>query len=147
MVTPPLEKYMPPDDEVKYTAMKLPRNTCDAPKECPFTGHLANLELMKKYQVRKTHFSNICIFAVRLLIHLFMLQRKLISDESDFWRFICGLFLQGQGLSATAESELERLKLECKRSAQMAEQWKKMYENLHEFCVNELLDGDQGKGT
>ncbi|GAV72613.1 WD40 domain-containing protein [Cephalotus follicularis] len=51
--------------------------------------------------------------------------------------------LQQQGSSAAAEMEIERLKLEYKRSMQMAQQWKKMYDNLHEFCVNELLEVDQ----
>lgn len=54
-------------------------------------------------------------------------------------------YLQQQG-SATAEMERERLKLDCKRSMQMVQQWKKMYENLHQFCVNELLEGDQAGG-
>ncbi|KAH7523637.1 protein ROOT INITIATION DEFECTIVE 3 [Ziziphus jujuba] len=53
--------------------------------------------------------------------------------------------LQQQG-SAAAEMERERLKLDCKRFMQMVQQWKTMYENLHEFCVNELLEGDQAGG-
>lgn len=48
--------------------------------------------------------------------------------------------LQQQGSSAAAEVDVERLKNEQQRSLQMIQQWKKMYENLHEFCVNELLD-------
>ncbi|PSR99780.1 Protein ROOT INITIATION DEFECTIVE like [Actinidia chinensis var. chinensis] len=51
--------------------------------------------------------------------------------------------LQQQGSSAAAGMEMDRLKLDYKKSSQMVQQWKKMYENLHEFCVNELLDGDQ----
>ncbi|XP_009359755.1 LOW QUALITY PROTEIN: protein ROOT INITIATION DEFECTIVE 3 [Pyrus x bretschneideri] len=51
--------------------------------------------------------------------------------------------LQQQG-SASAEMEIERLKRENERATQMAQQWRKMYDNLHRFCVNELLDGDQG---
>lgn len=39
--------------------------------------------------------------------------------------------------------EMERLKLDCRKSMQMAQQWKKMYENLHQFCVKDLLDGDE----
>lgn len=53
---------------------------------------------------------------------------------------------QQQG-SAASEMEAERLKLNCKRSMQMVQQWKKMYENLHQFCVNELLEGDQEGGS
>lgn len=55
--------------------------------------------------------------------------------------------LQQQGSSAATEMEVERLKRECNRTLQMVQQWKKMYENLHEFCVNELLDGDQVDGS
>ncbi|GKV10243.1 hypothetical protein SLEP1_g21636 [Rubroshorea leprosula] len=54
--------------------------------------------------------------------------------------------LQQQG-SAAAEIDVERLKLDCKRSMQMLQQWKKMYDNLHEFCVDELLDGHQVPGS
>ncbi|KAL7245223.1 hypothetical protein ACSBR2_000527 [Camellia fascicularis] len=54
--------------------------------------------------------------------------------------------LQQHGSSAAAGMEMERLKHDCKRSMQMAERWKTMYENVHQFCVNELLDGDQAEG-
>ncbi|KAL5558834.1 hypothetical protein UlMin_035045 [Ulmus minor] len=53
--------------------------------------------------------------------------------------------LQQKG-SVASEMEMERLKLDCKRSAQMVEQWKKMYGNLHQFCLNELLDGSEAGG-
>ncbi|KAL0360843.1 UNVERIFIED_CONTAM: protein ROOT INITIATION defective [Sesamum radiatum] len=51
--------------------------------------------------------------------------------------------LQQQGSSAAAEVDVERLKSEQLRSVQMIQQWKKMYENLHQFCVSELLGGSQ----
>ncbi|XP_071721734.1 protein ROOT INITIATION DEFECTIVE 3-like [Rutidosis leptorrhynchoides] len=51
--------------------------------------------------------------------------------------------LQQQGSAASTEMEVERLKQECNRHMQMNQQWKKMYDNLHQFCVNELVDGDQ----
>ncbi|EXB71793.1 WD repeat-containing protein 18 [Morus notabilis] len=47
--------------------------------------------------------------------------------------------LQQRG-SAAVDMELDRVKLDCKKSMQMVEQWKKMYENLHQFCVDELLE-------
>lgn len=50
--------------------------------------------------------------------------------------------LQLQGSSAAAEMDVERLKLECKRSTQMFLNLKKTYDNLQEFCINELLDGE-----
>ncbi|KAJ9674385.1 hypothetical protein PVL29_023753 [Vitis rotundifolia] len=50
--------------------------------------------------------------------------------------------LQQQGSSAATEMEMERLKIDSQKSVQMVQQWKKMYENLHQFCVNELLDAD-----
>ncbi|XP_038898957.1 protein ROOT INITIATION DEFECTIVE 3 [Benincasa hispida] len=52
--------------------------------------------------------------------------------------------LQQQG-SAANGMELERLKYDCGKSMQMLQHWRKMYDNLHQFCVNELLDGDQTK--
>ncbi|PON94206.1 Guanine nucleotide-binding protein, beta subunit [Trema orientale] len=54
--------------------------------------------------------------------------------------------LQQRG-SAASEMEMDRLKLEYKKSLQMVHQWKRMYENLHQFCVNELLeDGAEAGG-
>ncbi|XWS24226.1 hypothetical protein CRYUN_Cryun28dG0082700 [Craigia yunnanensis] len=49
--------------------------------------------------------------------------------------------LQQQG-SAAAEMDVERLKLDCKRSMQLVQNLKKNYDNLQEFCVNELLDAE-----
>ncbi|XP_038978467.1 protein ROOT INITIATION DEFECTIVE 3-like [Phoenix dactylifera] len=51
--------------------------------------------------------------------------------------------LQQQSSSGAAEMESERLRLECKRSIQMAQQWKKLYQELQNLCVNELLNGVQ----
>ncbi|KAL4579335.1 hypothetical protein LXL04_015477 [Taraxacum kok-saghyz] len=55
--------------------------------------------------------------------------------------------LQEHGSSGVSEMEMERLKLDCKRLMQMVQQWKKMYENLHQFCVGELLNGEEGDET
>lgn len=51
--------------------------------------------------------------------------------------------LQQQGSAAAAEMEVERLKLDCMQYMQMLQKWKKMYDNLHELCVNEILEGDK----
>ncbi|CAO2822018.1 unnamed protein product [Amaranthus hypochondriacus] len=53
--------------------------------------------------------------------------------------------MQQQGSTTAAEMEVERLKLDCTRAMQMVQQWKKMYNNLHQFCVNELVDDSQAK--
>ncbi|CAK7347530.1 unnamed protein product [Dovyalis caffra] len=50
--------------------------------------------------------------------------------------------LQQQGSAAAAEMEVDKLKHDCTQSMQMLQRWKKMYDNLHEFCVDELLEGD-----
>ena len=50
---------------------------------------------------------------------------------------------QQQGSATASEIEMEKLKHEYQRTMQMANQWKKMYENLHEFGIKELLDGGQ----
>ncbi|KAF9610858.1 hypothetical protein IFM89_025320 [Coptis chinensis] len=52
---------------------------------------------------------------------------------------------QQQGSSAASEMEMARLRLDSKRSLEMTHQWMKMYEDLHHFCVDELVDGDQNK--
>lgn len=51
--------------------------------------------------------------------------------------------LQNQGSAAASEMEIEKLKRDCQKSMQMVNQWKKMYENLHQFCVKELLDENE----
>ncbi|CAO2822035.1 unnamed protein product [Amaranthus hypochondriacus] len=53
--------------------------------------------------------------------------------------------MQQKGSTTAAEMEVERLKLDNTRAMQMAQQWKKMYDNLHEFCVNELVDDSRAK--
>ncbi|GKB36258.1 protein root initiation defective 3 [Tanacetum coccineum] len=55
--------------------------------------------------------------------------------------------LQQHGSSGASEMEVERLKLDNKRSMQMVQQWKKMYENLHQFAVGELLNGETGDAS
>lgn len=50
--------------------------------------------------------------------------------------------LQQHGSSGASEMELERLKQDNKRSMQMVQQWKQMYQNLHQYCVGELLNGE-----
>ncbi|WJX10489.1 hypothetical protein P8452_01206 [Trifolium repens] len=51
--------------------------------------------------------------------------------------------LQQQGSATASEIEIEKLKHEYERTMKMANQWKKMYENLHQFGIKELLDGDK----
>ncbi|XP_058087057.1 protein ROOT INITIATION DEFECTIVE 3-like [Magnolia sinica] len=55
--------------------------------------------------------------------------------------------LQQQGSSAATEVELERLREDCKRSLQMVQKWKKMYQDLLRLSINELLDEDQKGGN
>ncbi|RVW40531.1 Protein ROOT initiation defective 3 [Vitis vinifera] len=63
-------------------------------------------------------------------------------DQKPLYKLVVVSFLQQQGSSAATEMEMERLKIDSQKSVQMVQQWKKMYENLHQFCVNELLDAD-----
>ncbi|MBA0597153.1 protein ROOT INITIATION DEFECTIVE 3 [Gossypium raimondii] len=55
--------------------------------------------------------------------------------------------LQQQGSSAVAEMEAKRLKADCQRSKEMFQQLRKVYDNLQEFCVNELLDEQTMEGS
>ncbi|KAH6824676.1 Transducin/WD40 repeat-like superfamily protein [Perilla frutescens var. hirtella] len=48
--------------------------------------------------------------------------------------------LQQQGSTAAAEVDVGRLKNEQLRSLQMIQHWETMYENLHQFCVDEILE-------
>lgn len=50
-----------------------------------------------------------------------------------------------QGSAAASEMEVEKLKHDYQRSMQMANQWKSMYENMHQFCVEEMLDGGEAR--
>ncbi|KAK9697896.1 hypothetical protein RND81_08G068000 [Saponaria officinalis] len=47
---------------------------------------------------------------------------------------------QQQGSATAAEMEVERLKQDCKRATQMVQKLKKMYDDLHQFCANKLVD-------
>nr|GMC56148.1 protein ROOT INITIATION DEFECTIVE 3 [Ipomoea batatas] len=51
--------------------------------------------------------------------------------------------LEQRGSSAATEIETERLKVEHKKSMQMLQQWQKTYRDLHQFCVSEILNGEQ----
>ncbi|XP_073003075.1 protein ROOT INITIATION DEFECTIVE 3-like [Typha latifolia] len=48
--------------------------------------------------------------------------------------------LQEQSSSGAAELELERLRRECERSMQMAQQWKKCYQDLQKLYSDEILN-------
>ncbi|VFQ62333.1 unnamed protein product [Cuscuta campestris] len=52
--------------------------------------------------------------------------------------------LEQSSSSVANEVEMERLKLEHKKSMQMLQQWQKTYQNLHQFCVTELLSHAEG---
>eukprot|EP01018_Ginkgo_biloba_P023758 Gb_10613 [translate_table: standard] len=51
--------------------------------------------------------------------------------------------LQQQGSSAAIQMELERLRSEYRRSLHMIQQWQQVYQDLHYFCVNELMGGNK----
>ncbi|XWS25600.1 hypothetical protein CRYUN_Cryun27aG0081700 [Craigia yunnanensis] len=68
------------------------------------------------------------------------------EDGKPKTSFACLDMPKQQGSSA-AEMEVERLKLDCKRSMQMVQQLKNVYYNLQEFCVHELLYGEQMGGS
>jgi len=53
--------------------------------------------------------------------------------------------VQQQGSAAALEMEAEQLKLDCGRALRMVQQWKKMYEDLHQFCLEELVHEGQAK--
>ncbi|KAL9673157.1 hypothetical protein QQ045_029410 [Rhodiola kirilowii] len=54
--------------------------------------------------------------------------------------------LQRQSSSVAASMELEIMKRDYDRSQQMIQQYKKLYENLHQFVVDEILAEDQVAG-
>ncbi|KAI3841707.1 hypothetical protein MKX03_006851 [Papaver bracteatum] len=54
--------------------------------------------------------------------------------------------LQQEGSTAASQLELDRLRMECKRSLQMAEQWKRMHGDLHQYCADELVDCGRNGG-
>ncbi|XP_050214703.1 protein ROOT INITIATION DEFECTIVE 3-like [Mercurialis annua] len=48
--------------------------------------------------------------------------------------------LKQQGSAAASEMEVERLKMDCTQYIQKLQKWKKMYDGLHELCVNVVLE-------
>ncbi|PKU85490.1 protein ROOT INITIATION DEFECTIVE 3 [Dendrobium catenatum] len=55
--------------------------------------------------------------------------------------------LQQNASTGAVQMELERLRAECKRSMQMVQQWKKLYNDLQTTFVNELLNGVNVDGS
>ncbi|KAL8172026.1 hypothetical protein V2J09_023830 [Rumex salicifolius] len=51
--------------------------------------------------------------------------------------------MQQQGSFAAAKMEIERQKADCNTAMQMVQRWKKTYESLHQFCLDEILDEDK----
>ncbi|XP_057845764.2 protein ROOT INITIATION DEFECTIVE 3, partial [Cryptomeria japonica] len=51
--------------------------------------------------------------------------------------------LQEQGSSTATQMELERLRSEHQRSLNIIKQWQQVYQDLHYFCVNELMGGNK----
>ncbi|CAN1273923.1 Protein ROOT INITIATION DEFECTIVE 3 [Linum perenne] len=51
--------------------------------------------------------------------------------------------LQQKGSSATAEMEVKKLKHDREQFVEVVEKWKRTYDSLHEFCINELLEEDR----
>ncbi|CAN1273927.1 Protein ROOT INITIATION DEFECTIVE 3, partial [Linum perenne] len=48
-----------------------------------------------------------------------------------------------KGSSATAEMEVKKLKHDREQFVEVVEKWKRTYDSLHEFCINELLEEDR----
>ncbi|XP_073126614.1 protein ROOT INITIATION DEFECTIVE 3 [Henckelia pumila] len=55
--------------------------------------------------------------------------------------------LERQGSSVASEVELERLKCERQRSAEMIRKWERMYKELHQVCVEMIVDGGLTEGA
>lgn len=51
--------------------------------------------------------------------------------------------LQQQGSLTSIQMELERLRSEYRRSLNMIQQWEQVYQDLHCFCVTELMGGSK----
>ncbi|XP_073129709.1 uncharacterized protein [Henckelia pumila] len=49
--------------------------------------------------------------------------------------------LERQGSSVASEVELERLKCKRQQSAEMIRKWERMYKELHQVCVEMIVDG------
>ncbi|KAH8516439.1 hypothetical protein H0E87_004694 [Populus deltoides] len=76
-------------------------------------------------------------------IHIAALNADSSSSKSHWLHIISSLpSHSNKAQLLQAEMEVEKLKLDCTQSMQMLQRWKKMYDNLHEFCEDELLNGD-----
>lgn len=49
--------------------------------------------------------------------------------------------IQEQNTAGASEMELDRLKVECERSAQLVQKWKNLYQELQSLYASELIDG------
>lgn len=149
---PPLEKYTKSTDgETDFKAIIGLQATRSESMDPLYLSSDVMYNQIKELQVYIASFIVLpppvlmcmCLEHILALVLMFLLNdfqsSKCMKPQSNLvWPHF-----QQQG-SAASEMEAERLKLNCKKSMQMVQQWKKMYENLHQFCVNELLEGDQG---
>ncbi|WCJ35436.1 Transducin/WD40 repeat-like superfamily protein [Euphorbia peplus] len=78
--------------------------------------------------------SVICLAADDSPLQNSYLSSQVIDDQIEE--------LKRQGSAAAAEMEAERLKLDNQRQLQTLKKFKRIYDDSHEFWVNEMLDGD-----
>ncbi|TXG60874.1 hypothetical protein EZV62_012237 [Acer yangbiense] len=166
---PPPEKYVNMDkDTYKMGVICLP-TACNIPPDVPFNStHILDehVKLVEVFYFSPNVLDTLCYprfdFCLccshivmyyawplssipNILLLIFLLKMNCIifhRPEISIHLYFVVFSLQQQGSSAANEMEVERLKLENRKAMHMVQQWKKMYGNLHEFCVTELLKGD-----
>lgn len=139
---PPLEKYAnSTDEDMDNKAIVMLPDTIDLPSY--LSSQLIN-DHIKQLQVLFT-----CSFLVSGIdLPLPACNYHGFDSTTLFVKTLVNhLFLQQQGSSAVAEMESKKLKVDCQRSMDMFQQLRKVYDNLQEFCVNELLDEQTMEGS
>lgn len=126
---PPLEKYeRTGDDTMDGIVIVDPPPLSDVPVYSSYHS----VDLINE-QVRELQ---VCVSSVSIKSNTFFLWKLCFFTTL----FVLAWWCQQQGSAAT-EIEMERLKLEYKKSLQMNDQWQKNYENLLQVVMEEELNG------
>lgn len=157
---PPLEKYASSTEEDTDTKTVIGfQETCSKSMDAMYvSSHVINNQI-KELQVLflcLTYFllSYHCFYISRVNFYVYLVLSFLTSQGMNLLQlsndvilhaakpsltFVFFLILKQQG-GAASEMEMDRLKFDYKRSMQMFKRQKKMYEDLYQCFVNELLE-------
>lgn len=142
LLPPPLEKYGSSGDDDSEGKSFVHLSGAQTRRGNSYITTAVMNRQIEEFQVCDLLLAKMSV--LRCPMHYAVICRLIIFFSFSFYHFwlrssVVGLLhFQRQGSAAT-EIEMERLKSDHKTSVQMAHRWKQMFDNIHQFCVDELL--------